>query len=83
MTELFHGTWWDLHKEDKPEEVISGRFTRLFPRLKSARFDEADLLRLAEEMTADQEPRPSPETRARSGGGPGNNGRLHLPGPVL
>jgi hypothetical protein len=61
MTELFHGTWWDLHKKDKPEDVISGRFTRLFPRLKSACFDEADLLRLAEAMTADQEERPSPE----------------------
>ena len=46
MTELFHGTWWDLHKNEQPGEVFNGRFTQLFPRLKAAHFDEAHLLGL-------------------------------------
>lgn len=61
MTELFHGTWWDLQKKKPPDEVIKGRFTRLL-HLDAAHFDEADLRQLAGEMTAKQEPRPSPET---------------------
>ena len=62
MTELFHGTWWDLHKNKPPDEVINGRFTRLLPHLDAAHFDEADLRQLAGEMTAKQERRPTPET---------------------
>jgi heme peroxidase len=62
MTELFHGTWWDQHKTRPPEEVINGRFTQLFPDLGPAHFDEADLRRLAGEMTAEQERRPAGET---------------------
>ena len=62
MTELFHGTWWDLHKNEPPEEVINGRFTQLFPDLKPAHFDPADLRRLAGAMTSKQERRPTRET---------------------
>ena len=62
MTELFHGTWWDQHKTRPPDEVINGRFTQLFPDLGPAHFDEADLRRLAGEMTAEQERRPAGET---------------------
>jgi Animal haem peroxidase len=61
MTELFHGSWWDTHKT-KPDEVMKGRFTQLFPNLEAARFDEADVRKLAEAMTSPQEDRPTPET---------------------
>jgi hypothetical protein len=59
MTERFHGTWWDQNK--KPEELMPGRFTQLFPGLKPAHSDGSDLQRLAEAMTADQEDKPTPE----------------------
>jgi Animal haem peroxidase len=62
MTELFHGTWWDLHKNESLDEVMNGRFTKLLPNLKPAQFDQNDLRRLAEEMTSKQERRPTPET---------------------
>jgi Animal haem peroxidase len=62
MTELFHGTWWDLHKNQSLEEVTNGRFTKLLPGLDPAAFDPDDLRRLAEEMTSRQERRPTPET---------------------
>jgi len=62
MTELFHGTWWDLHKNEQAGEVFNGRFTQLFPCLNAAHFDEAHLLRLAGVMTAKQERRPTLET---------------------
>jgi hypothetical protein len=47
MTKLFHGTWWDIHRKEPPDEVMNGRFTQLFPDREPARFDPADLRRLA------------------------------------
>ena len=35
-----HGTWWDRVKADPLDEVMGGRFTRLFPYLPTARFDQ-------------------------------------------
>src|SRR5258708_2516179 len=31
MTELFHGTWWDLHKKESLDKVMNGRFTKMPP----------------------------------------------------
>ena len=62
MTRLYHGTWWDIHQNEPPAEVMNGRFTQLLPDLEPARFDEADLRELAEAMTSLQERRPTPET---------------------
>src|SRR5689334_22322209 len=66
MTELSHGSWWGRHeKEWKPlpddpgETVAGGRFIRLLP--KGPEFAEADLRRLAREMTAKPEEEPAPE----------------------
>jgi hypothetical protein len=61
MTELFHGSWWYNRQDKKPEELIPGRFTQLFPGLKPAHSDGRDLERLAQAMTADQEDKPTPE----------------------
>jgi hypothetical protein len=61
MTELFHGTWWDQNSKKQPEELIPGRFTRLLQGLEPAKFDPADLKRLARKMTSEQEPSPTPE----------------------
>jgi len=41
---------------------MEGRFTRLFGDLQAVQFDEDDLTELATVMTADPEPKPSPET---------------------
>lgn len=64
-TLLHHGTWWDRRKYDPLEQVMGGRFTRLFPYLPSARFAEHDLEQLAHEMTAtkdtDADTEPDPE----------------------
>jgi hypothetical protein len=64
-TLLRHGTWWDRRKDDSLEEVMGGRFTRLFPYLPSARFAQHDLEQLAHEMTApkdtDADTEPDPE----------------------
>jgi hypothetical protein len=64
-TLLRHGTWWDRRKDDPLEEVMGGRFTRLFPYLPSARFAQHDLEQLAHEMTApkdtDADTEPDPE----------------------
>ena len=60
-TLIRHGTWWDRVKDDPLDVVMGGRFTRLFPHLPGARFDQADLKRLAHEMTAPAE-KPIPET---------------------
>jgi hypothetical protein len=62
MTGLFHGTWWDIHRKEPPDEVMNGRFTQLFPDREPARYDPADLRRLAGAMTSPQERRPTPET---------------------
>ena len=53
--QLCHGTWWDRVKHDPLDAVMEGRFTRLFPDLPAARFDQADLEQLADEMTSQPE----------------------------
>jgi hypothetical protein len=59
---ISHGTWWDLRKDDPPDQVMEGRFTRLFPDLPGARFEEHELELLAEAMTASpEEPGPQAE----------------------
>jgi hypothetical protein len=63
MTELFHGTWWDWHKEEKPERVMVGRFMRLLPE-NCDPVDWDDLDRLATKMTSTQEPTPTPESES-------------------
>jgi hypothetical protein len=60
MAYTSHGAWWDrLH--GPVEQIMEGRFTRLFPEAEPAEFDEADLQTLAEAMTADAEDTPTPE----------------------
>jgi hypothetical protein len=60
--QLWHGTWWEGVKEKPLDTVTEGRFTRLFPRLRPARFEWADLQQLAEAMTAPPENEPTRET---------------------
>ena len=60
---LYHGTWWDLHKDDSFDALTTGRFTELFPELPSALFDLDDLRLLADEMTSRQESQPASGTR--------------------
>jgi hypothetical protein len=60
--QLWHGTWWEGVKKKPLETVTEGRFTRLFPRLRPARFEWADLQRLAGEMTSPPESEPGGET---------------------
>jgi hypothetical protein len=62
MTGLRHGTWWDRIKNVPLDEVMEGRFTRLFHDLRPAIFPQADLELLANEMTAEPEDKPTPET---------------------
>jgi hypothetical protein len=59
---LRHGTWWDRRKTDRLDVVMGGRFTRLFPYLPAARFDQKDLEALAGAMIAPPEG-PEPEGR--------------------
>lgn len=54
-TLLRHGTWWDRGKREPLDATMEGRFTRLFPDLPAARFEHADLVELAREMTAPPE----------------------------
>jgi hypothetical protein len=68
MTGLYHGTWWEQHKDewDPPDDdrfgtVAAGRYVRLFPDLERAKFAEDDLKALARAMTAEPELRPTPE----------------------
>jgi Animal haem peroxidase len=66
-TLLRHGTWWDRRNTDRLDTVMEGRFTRLFPYLPTATFDQDDLERLADKMIAPPEfesiekTRPDPE----------------------
>jgi Animal haem peroxidase len=60
--QLRHGKWWDRVKRDPLDAVVGGRFTRLFPDLPGARFDQADLELLAAAMTAPPEDDPVRET---------------------
>jgi hypothetical protein len=58
-----HGTWWD--RETKcitPEELMEGRFIRLFERAPAAEARESDLEELAAAMTSEAEAEPAPET---------------------
>jgi Animal haem peroxidase len=57
-----HGKWWDQVKGESLDTVMEGRFTRLFPGLPGARFDQKDLEQLATAMTADPEDEPATET---------------------
>jgi len=59
--QLRHGKWWDRVKGDPLAAVMTGRFTRLFPDLPGARFDQADLELLAAAMTAPPEDEPAQE----------------------
>jgi len=59
--QLWHGTWWEGVKEKPLDTVTEGRFTRLFPRLRPARFEWSDLRELAREMTAPPESEPTRE----------------------
>jgi hypothetical protein len=68
MTGLYHGAWWEQHKDrwdplddDRFGTVAAGRFIRLFPDLERAEFELDDLQQLAGAMTAEPEPRPTPE----------------------
>ena len=69
-TLLRHGTWWDGVKADPLPGVMEGRFTRLFPDLPGARFDRADLKKLARRMTAPPE---EPGQEPRQGADPEEN----------
>jgi hypothetical protein len=53
---LRHGTWWDRIKSEPLDEVMGGRFTRLFPNLPTASFKQRDLEELARVMIAPEEP---------------------------
>jgi hypothetical protein len=61
MTELFHGTWWDLHKKATYDQLKVGRYTRMFP--EGPEFNGTDLQLLAEKMTSTQESAPTPEDK--------------------
>ena len=63
MAERFHGTWWEQQKDKSFEELAPGRFTQLLPGLGTAHSDEDDLQLLADAMTSDQEPEPTPEDK--------------------
>jgi hypothetical protein len=62
MVLMRHGTWWDRRKTDRLDVVMGGRFTRLFPYLPAARFNQKDLEALAGAMIAPpEEPEPEPQ----------------------
>jgi len=61
VAELFHGTWWDLHKKFTYDQLKPGRYTRMFP--EGAEFNGTDLQLLAEKMTSTQEDKPTPEDK--------------------
>ena len=64
MAGLAHGTWWDRTKGIPVEQLMEGRFTRLFDpsTVPPATFSDDDLKLLAEAMTATPDPAPTPET---------------------
>ncbi len=59
---LRHGTWWDLKKEVPVDQLMEGRFTRLYPRARAAEFSDSALFALAKAMTSSPEASPTPET---------------------
>lgn len=60
---VHHGTWWDRKKTVPVQELMEGRFTRLFPDAPPAVFTDADLARLAEAMTAPLDSPPTAEDK--------------------
>jgi hypothetical protein len=54
-TLLRHGTWRDRVKRDPLDVAMGGRYTKLFPDLPGATFDQTDLKLLARAMTAPPE----------------------------
>ena len=67
---LCHGTWWDRVSLEPLYEVAAGRFTRLFPYLPTARFDQTALEKLAHAMIAKPE---KPEQEATEESDPEEN----------
>jgi hypothetical protein len=63
-----HGKWWDRWYGVSVEKIMEGRFDRLFAsdELPPARFEDADLQKLAAAMTAAVEDRPTPEDEVDS-----------------
>jgi hypothetical protein len=59
---LHHGTFWDRNKTVALGSLMEGRFTRLFPAAEPAEFDAADLVTLADAMTARPDMPPTPES---------------------
>jgi hypothetical protein len=68
---LQHGTWWELKKGVPPGELMEGRFTRLFPKAKPAKYSGEALRALAEHMTSPPEAFPTPETETDAEENPG------------
>jgi hypothetical protein len=68
-----HGKWWDRWHGVPVEQIMEGRFDRLFSHgdLPAAGFEDADLQKLAKAMTADLEDRPTPEKEVDSEENPG------------
>ncbi len=71
QTGLRHGTWWDQHRDVPVNQLMEGRFTRLFPRAPAATFSPAALQALAAAMTAAPDIPPTPETRTDAEENPG------------
>ncbi len=69
--ELRHGTWWDETKRLPLDDLMEGRFTRLFPDAPAATFAHPDLVRLADAMTAAPDIPPTPETEVDAEENPG------------
>jgi hypothetical protein len=55
-----HGKWWDRLK-GPVDQIMEGRFTRLFPALDGAVFADGDMQKLADAMTSPPEDSPTPE----------------------
>jgi hypothetical protein len=63
MAGLRHGTWWDRTKGLTLEDLMEGRFTRLFDpsEVPPAKFDDDAIAELADAMTSTEEDTPTPE----------------------
>lgn len=63
-----HGRWWDQWRGVPVGEIMEGRFDRLFkPKdLPPAQFEDADLQKLADAMTAQVESPPTPQDQVDS-----------------
>ena len=64
MAGLRHGTWWDRTKGQTLEDLMEGRFTRLFDpyEVPPAKFDDDAIAELADAMTSTEEDTPTAET---------------------